>query len=202
MNIDNLELKKLIKGLCEAMKADFGNQYSKQFANDRELAQYQRRVYQKFDGSNIADLADGYEDYVNSHHSFPPNLSQLIEYADKAKALRKAHEKKQEQIIQDTFRIEHKHTIECNPIEMLADAKGKTNKNDDDISTEERAKRLAEMMANHNAVLKINGSLLRKPKYDTNNYRCDYHGCHTTGAISDSTRGEGPWYCREHHRMV
>ena len=202
MEIINLELKGLIKQLCEAMKTDFGNQYSSQFQSDRDLAQYQRRVYQKFDGTNISDLADGYEDYVNSHNKFPPNLSQLIEYADKAKEIRKAKEKKQAQINQDTIRIEHKPTIECNPIEMLSDAKTSVEKKNEDLTTEERAKRLADLMVNHNAVIELNRSLIRKPRFDPNRYKCDYHGCYDLGALSDSTRGEGPWYCRKHSRMV
>lgn len=202
MEIINLELKALIKQLCEAMKTDFGNQYASQFQTDRDLAQYQRRVYQKFDGTNIHDLADGYEDYVNSYHKFPPNLSQLIEFADKAKAIRLAKEKKQAQIEQDTMRIEHKPVIDCNPIEMLAEAHETVKKKNEDLTTEERAKRLAEMMVNHNAVINLDRSLIRKPRFDPSRYKCDYSGCQNLGSISDSTRGQGPWYCRKHHRMV
>lgn len=36
------------------------------------------------------------------------------------------------------------------------------------------------------------------PQPESDDGRCHAHGCPLPGAISDSTKGGGPWFCRHH----
>ena len=197
----NEALKDLINSIMRAMKSDFGVQYSKQFANNSDISDYKIRLYDKFDGRNLSDLADGYEIYVEDKHKYPPNLSQLIEFAERAKRERLDREKVQAEIERVNALPAPKHTIDCDPTKMLATAKSKIEK-EEKLTTEERALKLDGLMQNHKAILTLAKSQLRKPKFYAENYKCNYSGCSHLGALSDSTRGEGPWYCATHSRMV
>lgn len=197
----NEKLKELINDIMRAMKSDFGMQYSRQFATNADIGDYKTRLYDKFDGKNLIDLANGYDLYLEDKHKYPPNLSQLIEYNEKAKQERLAREKVQAEVERVNALPAPKHSIECNPGQMLADAKAKID-DDEKLTVEQRAKRLADLMQNHLAVLTLQKAHLRRPKFNPTMYGCAYNGCDDLGGISDSTRGEGPWYCAAHSRMV
>ena len=125
----------------------------------------------------------------------------MIDYSGRAKKERLARERVQEEVDRVNALPGPKQTIDCDPVAMLAAAKSNAEK-EEDLTTEERANRLAELMQNHLAILTMNRHLLRKPKFNPVAYSCAYSGCGKLGALSDSTRGEGPYYCGSHALML
>lgn len=45
---------------------------------------------------------------------------------------------------------------------------------------------------------RYNDAARGSPEPESNGYRCHAHGCPLSGAISESTRGGGPFFCRFH----
>lgn len=190
------DLAKVILSITIAMKADFGQQYIKQFAIEEDLRQYKRQLYVRMKGRNLQDIMTAYDDYVDAGNEFCPNVPQLIKHVDEAAKNRRRTEAN----CAEALRIGNtpKTTIECQPLEMLKEARE---------ALKQKQQTSEEKMRDRAAALKAHEELLRAHKDKIQRKYCDTeHSCHVgycanPGTMSHGTTGNGNFYCPEHYRQ-
>lgn len=183
-------LQNCIIGMIAAMKADFGNKFKSQFADPEELRQYKRRLYQMLRGRDIKHITDAYNGYAMSGKEWPPTVPELITALDDVE---KTERRKQAEEINHLMKLSRPEPkISCNPLEMLANAKGKTV---DDRTPEQKEQDWQDLLQRHKAM--VAPFSVRNIDAD---HLCAYPSCNKAGSISDSIRGGGTWYCGEHFR--
>ena len=180
-----------INGMIAAMRADFGHKFKSQFGDTNELRMYKRRLYQMLRGRNVKHIYDAYTGYAMSGKEWPPTVPELITALDDVE---KTERRKQAEELNHLMKLSEpaKKTVECNPLEMLANAKGKTV---DDRTPEQKEQDWQDLLQRHKAM--VAPFSVRNIDAD---HLCAYPSCNKAGSISDSIRGGGTWYCGEHFR--
>ena len=180
-----------INGMIAAMKADFGHKFKSQFENTEDLRQYKRRLYQMLRGRDIKHITDAYNGYALSGKEWPPTVPELISALDDVE---KTARRKQAEEMNHLLKLSApaKKIVECNPLEMLANAKGKTV---DDRTPEQIEQDKKDAWQRHKAL--VAPFSVRNIDAD---HLCAYPSCNKAGSISDSIRGGGTWYCKEHFK--
>lgn len=191
--IKNDPLAVTIQSLTDAMKADFGRSYSNQFSDPEELRLYKRRLYQKLRGLHIEDIKIGYEKYVDTGHKYCPTVPELLDVVKQAEKVRKQSERAWAETERKAQALPSP-TIQCNPLEMLAEAQAKAEQGKGSGVSKEQ------LLANHKAVLEIFGTRIRKPRFGPQ-HKCAVSFCNKFGTLSSGTTGHGNFYCVEHYRM-
>lgn len=199
--IKNDPLAKTIISIMSAMRADYGRVFTKQFSDEEVITLFKRRLYQKLKGLSIDAIVEGYERCIERNTKFCPTVPEIVaSVLDVVKQHKKSDENKAES---ERISALPSPTISCNPIEMLAKAKIKDVSNNEvsEESSEERMKRRAEMLKNHEALLVIHGENIKR-RYAGPEHSCEYSGCQKAGSISRAISGKGNFYCSEHYRMA
>jgi len=179
----------VIVEITAAMKADFGRQYAAQFKSNDDLQLYKRRLYTKLREFEINDIADGYEKYIDSGNTFCPSVPDLVEFSKQSEKSRKKKEQAQKEVSKVAALPSPKK--QCDPLQMLADAKKESN----------GGKSLAEKLQAHQALLTIHSQHIFKHHYDGDK-KCAVDFCDKSGSLSSNTKGGGPFYCKEHYRKL
>jgi len=186
-------LQKLIISLIDAMRADFGVAFQKQFSDPENLRQYKRRLYQKLRERDHRDVLDGYEVYVDSAPKFPPKIPELLGLFSDAEKRRLLAEKNASEA-QNVTALPPPVTHECDPVAMLVEAK--------EAATGNGANRDERLKA-HEALINIHrGGGKIKARPDVSAHKCEHGMCHRAGTISSTTTGGGNFYCAEHFRAA
>jgi hypothetical protein len=159
--IESDPLAKTIVEMIEAMKADYGMIFKKQFEVEDELKQYKRRLYKKLQGTPISAIIEGYELFVDKRLKFCPTIPELLESIEEVLRLRKVEERNQrrhEYIEQENAKP--KPERKCDPIAMLSEARLNSG-----IPTR---KEMDERIAKHEELLKAHKDKIRTvtPKAD------------------------------------
>lgn len=190
------KLAEVIVDITKAMKADFGQQYIKQFAVDEDLRQYKRRLYAKLRDKNLADIMTAYDDYVEAGNKFCPNIPELLEHIDEAAKNRRRLEANHE----EALRIGNtpKPTIECQPLEMLKDAREALRQKQQ--TSEEKMRDRAAALKAHEELLHAHRNNIQR-KYADNEHSCHVGYCSKPGTMSTGTTGKGNFYCAENYRQ-
>lgn len=182
--INSDPLAKIIQSITQAMKADFGQQYAKQFKTDDDMRMYKRRLYTKLKGHEIGDIADGYEMYVDGVNKFTPTIPDLIAIVEQARKNRLHAEANKAEVAR--ISALPAPTITCDPMALLAEAKKAPTGN------------MAEKMAAHKALLTMHSKHIRNPVF--HGHGCAVSHCRNLGSMTTSTKGGETWYCRDHYR--
>lgn len=181
-----------IMHLLRAMKADFGQKFSSRFVDDRDLRDYKQRLRKLFDKYSVTDVYDAYERYLDTRPEWPPtNIDLRSHLEDLLKERRQSQANKAEAAALSALpapKFTHK------PLERLAKAKAKKIPNE---TAEQHANRLSGMFIAHEALMVLHSQHIRKTRVSPS-HACAYSGCYRAGAISDSTRGGGNFYCGTH----
>jgi len=191
-------LKEAVSRIVMVMSSDYGASFKRTFTNDEEVLNLKRRLYSKLRGLPIDCIVDGYEDCVAASPKFCPTVPEIIGAVLEVIKRRKKHAENKAEA--ERVSALPAPTISCNPIEMLASAK-KSSGIDQKETSEERMKRRAEIEKNHNALLTLNSSKIKKI-YAKIEQSCQHNGCRNAGGISNSTNGKGNFYCADHYRMA
>ncbi len=180
-----------INSMIDAMKADFGHKFKSQFGHAEELRLYKRRLYQMLRGRDIKHITDAYNGYALSGKEWPPTVPELISALDDVE---KTARRKQAEEMNHLLKLSApaKKIVECNPLEMLANAKVKTG---DDRTPEQMEQDKKDAWQRHKAL--VAPFSVRNIDAD---HLCAYPSCNKAGSISDSIRGGGTWYCKEHFK--
>lgn len=189
-------LAKTIISIMNAMKADYGRIYAKQFDSDEAITYFKRRLYQKLKSLSLDAIVEGYELCSSRAIKFCPTVPEIVAAVlETVKIHKKRDENKAEA---DRISALPAPTITCKPAEMLAKAKKSAPIEE---TAEERKIRRAEMQKNHEALLTLAGSRINRG-ISGHNHTCEYGGCMKIGTISRAITGKGNFYCAEHFRMT
>jgi len=184
--------------MINAMKADYGRIFTKQFFDEETLTNFKRRLYQKLKGLEIEAVVEGYELCIERNTKFCPTVPEIV-----AAVLEtiKRHQKR------DENRAEAQRVsalpapkISCNPLELLDQAKSAGELGAGQTG-EERMARRAELLKNHEAMLVLHGHSIKRIHADIE-HSCARHGCRMPGGISSGITGKGNFYCADHYRMA
>lgn len=187
------DLAKVIINITKAMKADFGQQYIKQFSVDEDLRQYKRQLYSRMKGYNLQDIMNAYDEYVNAGNEFCPNIPALLKLVDAAAKSRRQSEANQA----EALRIGNTQptTRDCNPLAMLKDAR-EALKAKPQTKEERLAERLQALKAHHQ-LLELDKDKIKRHFVDAE-HQCHVGYCDKPGSLSHGTTGKGNFYCQEH----
>jgi hypothetical protein len=184
-----------ISQIAKAMKLDYGTQYIKLYAKNEDLQAYRRRLYNLCTNTAPIDITTGYSDYLKSGSPFCPSIQNLLVFIDNAKKARLKIERNKEESVRVSALPAP--TITCNPVEMFTAAKVEN----ESYTPEEAKERHKMLLINHDAMLKLNAHKIYT-RYASDQQSCSYDGCRKSGAISNGTKGEGNFYCKDHFRQV
>lgn len=194
-------LAKTIVSIMNAMRADYGRIFTKQFGGEdgkEIITLFKRRLYQKLKGIDIEAIVEGYEICIGRNTKFCPTVPEIVGAALETV---KAH-KKRDQNLEEAARVSAlpaPKIIECDPLAMLA--KVKRNATNPEEASEDRMKRRADILQNHEALLVLNSHKIKR-RYAGQEHSCEYGGCNSAGGIANSTTGNGNYYCATHYRMA
>jgi hypothetical protein len=195
----NDPLAMTIHNVIRVMRLDYALAFGKAFPQDEDVLNFRRRLYIRIKAmhTNPNVLVDAYEALIEKNPSFMPNGNELIEEVKAVIKARLRHAEQQAEVAR--LAALPAPTIECNPLLMLSKAKAAAKAN----SKEDHAawmKRKEEAMNNHNAVISLHSSNIRK-KYAQQWHSCKVDGCRKPGSISSGTSGGDNFYCHEHFLM-
>jgi hypothetical protein len=195
-----------ILSLVAVCKADYGDQWAKQFGGDEDLRMWKRRAYQKLQTFKPQIIVDGYDRAAKARRPYMPSLSDIVAAVGELNAER----------ARIAERIEHVNAPRlpagsglAGYVEYLdAQAEGNVARGciammreilaRPDAKTEaERHERLDKAIAAHEKLL---GLAPVRPRAYGERRECGKTGCTANGTMSHATNGEGPWFCVEHFR--
>jgi len=196
--IESDPLAKTIVGMINAMEADYGQTFIKQFRDAEVLKNYKRRLYQKLGGLPINAIIDGYELCTEKNKKFCPTVPEIVESV--LEAVKRNKKLEANKVEAEKVAALPSPTISCNPLELLAKAKStsKTGSKEDKAAWMARK---AEALKNNEAVLVLHGQNIKR-RYAQTEHSCVVNGCHDAGTLSPGTKGSDNWYCKKHFKTA
>lgn len=183
----NQPLIDCINHLVNAMRSDFGHKFKSQFKDPDELTQYKKRLYRKLDSKHLDDIVEAYESFLEAKPEWPPTVPEMIVGVyNIEKAIKK---REQNRVEAERVAALPAPTHDCNPIEMLAEAKAKNE-----------SETKAEMVLQHEALLKLHSGNINK-RFADDYHLCSVSNCSKAGTVTASVRGGENWYCMNHFRV-
>jgi hypothetical protein len=196
--IESDPLAKTIVSMINAMQADYGQVFTKQFSDPEILKNYKRRLYQKLKGLPIESIIDGYELCVDQNLTFCPTIPNVI--ANILEAVKRSKKLEANRTEAESVAALPPPKVTCNPLELLAKAKSASETG----SKEDKAAwmaRKAEALKNNEAVLVLHNHKIKR-RYAQPEHSCAINGCHKAGSLSSGTKGSDNWYCANHFRTA
>ncbi|NOU22150.1 MAG: hypothetical protein HOO93_10245 [Methyloglobulus sp.] len=77
-----------IKTLVDVMRIDFGERFTRAFADAEQLKQLKRRLYAQLKPFDVCDITKGYEDLVRIKPGFIPTIPEITDAVRQAAKLR------------------------------------------------------------------------------------------------------------------
>lgn len=192
-------LAKTIVGMINAMEADYGQTFIKQFRDAEVLKNYKRRLYQKLFKFPVEAIIEGYELCTERNRKFCPTVPEIEEGVKEALKLRLKDDENRAEA-ERVAALTPPKIVEVNALEMLAKAKA-TSKTD---SKEDKAAwlaRKAEALRNNETVLVLHGQNIKR-RYAQSVHFCIVNGCQNAGSLTTGTKGGDNWYCAKHFKMA
>lgn len=196
--IETDPLAKIIVSMLNAMQADYGQIFTKQFNDVDVLKNYKRRLYQKLRGLPIDAIVDGYELCAEQNKKFCPTVPQIIQSV--LEAVKRNKKLEANKVEAESVAALPPPTISCDPLALLAKAKAasKTGSKEDEAAWMARK---AEALRNNEAVLVLHGQST-KHIYAQPEHLCVVNGCRDIGTLSNGTKGSDNWYCINHFKTA
>jgi hypothetical protein len=182
-----------LRSILSAMQADYPEKFKSRFKDQSLLDEFKKRIFQKVRHFDLAEIADGYELWIDSDRgkSFLPTIPELVECIEKIKEdNQKALAKKLES---ERVAALPSPTIACDPLKLLSEAK---NSLKSEITQQDRD----EMIVAHEALLRLHEKNIHHPKFDQSKHGCAVAHCRKLGSMSTGLKGGGNFYCQEHYR--
>ena len=189
-------LKNAVSSIVAAMTADYGASFKNTFTSDEEIRQLKRRLYAKLRGLPVNCIIEGYENCVANNTKFCPTVPEIVGSVLAVVREKKKHARLDAEAASRSALPAPTKTADV--MGMLAAAKATADARGPE-SREERQARLASLEQNHNAVLALHGRNIHR-RVMADHHQCAYGGCRKFGSLSNSTRGDGNFYCGEHWR--
>ncbi|MGZ8173620.1 MULTISPECIES: hypothetical protein [Methylobacter] len=196
--IESDPLAKTIVSMINAMEADYGQTFIKQFRDAEVLKNYKRRLYQKLKGLPIDAIVDGYELCAERNTKFCPTVPRIAESV--LEVVKRNKKLEANKIEAESVAALPPPTITCDPLALLAEAKAasKTGSKEDKAAWMARK---AEACRNNEAILILHGHNIKR-RYAQPEHSCVVNGCHKPGTLSSGTKGSDNWYCSNHFKSA
>lgn len=196
--IETDPLAKIIVSMLNAMQADYGQIFTRQFNDVDVLKNYKRRLYQKLRGLPIDAIIDGYELCTEQNKKFCPTVPQIIQST--LEAVKRNKKLEANKVEAESIAALPAPTITCDPLALLAKAKAasKTGSKEDKAAWMARK---AEALRNNEAVLVLHGQSIKRI-YAQPEHLCVVNGCRDIGTLSNGTKGSDNWYCIKHFKTA
>lgn len=192
-------LTECIVSLISAMRSDFGPRFKSQFERETDsLTRYKQRLRQKLQGKPINAIVDGYEDFVDSNPEWPPTVPELAFYTDKA--TKEIEQKKNNQAEAKRVAALPPPKIDCNPVELLANAKAASLTGSKEDKSAWLARK-AEALRNHEAVFSLYGQNIKR-RHAQPEHSCAANDCLDAGVLSSGIKGSSNWFCKKHFKTA
>lgn len=81
-------LAKAVSSLVDAMRADYGERFTRVFVDASQLKRLKQRLYSRFVGAELIDIRFGYEQLAKTNPSFVPTVPEIAESVRQAKKRR------------------------------------------------------------------------------------------------------------------
>lgn len=189
----NDPLAMAVLSLVDAMRADFGSRFTRDFADNDQLTQLKRRLYGKLRGYSPGAILDGYETLVGLRPQFVPSVPEIAEAAKEAQSRINRKLEHQENI----QAIEHKPKIDKPAIDVMQLLEKAKNEARRDLSAEKRKEAIV-MHEQLIAACRASGEV--KSVVFEHRHECAVPHCKKVGGISHGTKGDGEYFCAEHFR--
>lgn len=188
------------------MRLDFGDRFMKQFREKTDAKAWVNRLYARLYGTDSALLVDGYGRAVEQHRPHMPSLDDIV---SAVRALAGERKRQADQLdYVNAPRLPAGSGIAGYVEYLAAEAEGDVARGciammreilsrPDAATPEERRERLDKALAAHDKLLAM---VPLRPRVYGERRECGKTGCSNPGTMSHDTRGEGPWFCREHFR--
>jgi hypothetical protein len=196
--IESDPLAKTIVSMINAMEADYGQTFIKQFRDAEVLKNYKRRLYQKLKGLPIEAVVNGYELCAERNTKFCPTVPGIVESV--LEAVKRNKKLEVNKLEAESVAALPPPTIICNPLELLAKAKTASKTGSKENKAEWMARK-AEALKNHETVLNLHGHKIKR-LYAQPEHSCVVNGCHHAGTLSGGIKGGGNWYCIKHFKTA
>lgn len=196
--IESDPLAKIIVNMINAMEADYGQTFIKQFRDAEVLKNYKRRLYQKLKGLPIEAIIDGYELCAERNTKFCPSVPGVVESV--LETIKRNKKLEANKVEAESVAALPPPTIICNPLELLAEAKAATLTGGKEDKSAWLARK-AEALRNHEAVLTLYGQNIKR-RHAQPEHSCVVNGCHDAGTLSSGTKGSDNWYCKKHFKTA
>lgn len=196
--IESDPLAKTIVSMLNAMEADYGQTFTKQFRDVEVLKNYKRRLYQKLRGLPINAIIDGYELCTELNKKFCPTVPEIVQSV--LEAVKRNKKLEANKMDAESAAALPPPKVTCNPLELLAKAKSasKTGSKEDKAAWMARK---AEALRNNEAVLVLHGQSTKRI-YAQPEHLCVVNGCRDIGTLSNGTKGSDNWYCIKHFKTA
>ncbi|MDO9271370.1 MAG: hypothetical protein Q7T96_19885 [Methylobacter sp.] len=196
--IESDPLAKTIVSMINAMEADYGQTFIKQFRDAEVLKNYKRRLYQKLKDLPIDAIVNGYELCAERNTKFCPTVPGIVECVlETVKRNKKLNANKVEA---EGITALPAPTIICDPLALLAKAKAASRTDSKEDKTAWMARK-AEALRNNEAVLILHGYNIKR-RYAQPEHLCVVNGCRDTGTLSNGTKGSDNWFCINHFKTA
>lgn len=196
--IESDPLAKIIVSMLNAMQADYGQIFTKQFNDVDVLKNYKRRLYQKLRGLPIDAIIDGYELCTEQNKKFCPTVPQIIQNV--LEAVKRNKKLEANKVEAESVAALPAPTITCDPLALLAKAKAASKTGNKEDKAVWMARK-AEALKNNEAVLVLYGHKIKR-RYAQPEHLCVVNGCSDIGTLSNGTKGNDNWYCIKHFKTA
>jgi hypothetical protein len=196
-----------VLSLVAVCKADYGDQWAKQFHGDNDaLRMWKRRAYQQLREFTPETIVDGYDRAAKAKRPYMPALADIVAAVRELSAERARITERIEYVnaprlpagsgIAGYVEYLDAHAegdIARGCIAMMRVIVGRPSA----TTPEEQGARLEKALDAHDTLLSM--APIRPRAYGERR-ACGKNGCTEPGTLGHATNGEGPWFCVEHWR--
>ena len=184
-----------ITGMMKAMAADYGTVFKNQFQTEEDQTNFKRRLYVRLRDFNPKNIRKGYEHAALASPKYCPNAMQVVAAVIELEKIDKKNEKNRKEA--ERIGALPKPTITCNPMKMLRDAMRQIEIDELGMTKEEKREAHFKRLEAHNSLMAVH---LSKEKQNAVDQLCCVSFCDKPGVLSNTTSGNGSFYCIEHFR--
>lgn len=196
-------LAKTIVSMVDAMRTDYGDKFTRTFADKEQLTQLKRRLYEKLKGLDVADIMDGYDMVITEKKSFVPTVPEIVAATLHCQKMRKKSEKEITHFESVALLPPGHKTEKSAAIENMVKIKAMldnafSNKSESAEQKKTRLERLSEKLQEHEYVLKNDFRNYGKQVIDMD-HTCSVSFCDKLGKFTSGVSGAQHWFCNEHY---
>lgn len=193
--IESNPLAKTIVSMINAMQADYGLVFTKQFSDPEILRNFKQRLYQKLKGLPLDAIIDGYELCTSQSKKFCPTVPEILSSVLETVKQNKKKAENQAEVSRLSALPAPKAIANPSRVNDLLRKAMQTPESNE----KERIARLKTALKNHEVMISVEtmtGKVKTRPAQPE--HGCSHSFCQKTGTLSHGVNWGGNFYCGEH----